>query len=125
MKNILEYSSYDIISSLKDEISNIFPYVKVVTNKIYASTLINKSGNPIVRIDSKNPIKALLLEVREDSVIIKSIVNSTTDRRLLQEIVKVFEMLPNNFKVIIDQDVSGGFWDKIIKNYPKLNWIKI
>lgn len=125
MKNILEYNSYDIISSLKDEISNIFPYVKVVTNKIYASTLIGKSGNPIVRIDSKNPIKALLLEIREDSVTIKSIVNSTTNRRLIQEIVKVFEILPNDFKIIIDQDVSGGFWDKVIQNYPKLNWIKL
>lgn len=125
MKNILEYNSYDIISSLKDEISNIFPYVKVVTNKIYASTLISKSGNPIVRIDSKNPIKALLLEIREDSVTIKSIVNSTTNRRLIQEIVKVFEILPNDFKIIIDQDVSGGFWDKVIQNYPKLNWIKL
>ena len=68
MRNILEYNSYEIISSLEDGISNIFPYVKVITNKIYASTLISKSGRPIVRIDSKNPVKALLLEVKEDGL---------------------------------------------------------
>lgn len=125
MKNILEYNSYDTISSLKNQILKIFPYVKIVTNKIYTSTLINKSGNPIVRIDSKNPIKALLLEVNENSVTIKSIVNKTSDRRLIDELIKIFETLPNNFKIVIDQDVSGGFWDKIIQNYPNLNWTKL
>ena len=125
MRNILEYNSYEIISSLEDRISNIFPYVKVITNKIYASTLINKSGNPIVRIDSKNPVKALLLEVKEDGVVIKSIVNSTSDKNLIQEIIEVFEILPNNYKIWIDQDVSSGFWDKIIQKYPKFNWIKL
>jgi len=125
MKNILEYNSYDTISSLKNQILKIFPYVKIVANKIYASTLINKSGNPIVRIDSKNLIKALLLEVNENSVTIKSIVNKTSDRRLIDELIKIFETLPNNFKIVIDQDVSGGFWDKIIQNYPNLNWTKL
>ena len=125
MKNILEYNSYDIISSLESGISNIFPYVKVITNKIYASTLISKSGRPIVRIDSKNPVKALLLQVKEDGVVIKSIVNSTSDKNLMQEIIEVFEILPNSYKIWIDQDVSSGFWDKIIQKYPKFNWIKL
>ena len=125
MRNILEYNSYDIISSLESGISNIFPYVKVITNKIYASTLISKSGRPIVRIDSKNPVKALLLEVKEDGVVIKSIVNSTSDKNLIQEIIEVFEILPNSYKIWIDRDVSGGFWDKIIQKYPEYNWIKL
>ena len=125
MKNILEYNSYDIISSLEDGISNIFPYVKVITNKIYASTLISKSGRPIVRIDSKNPVKALLLQVKEDGVVIKSIVNSTSDKNLIKEIIEVFEILPNSYKIWIDQDVSSGFWDKIIQKYPEYNWIKL
>ena len=125
MRNILEYNSYDIISSLESGISNIFPYVKVITNKIYASTLVSKSGRPIVRIDSKNPVKALLLEIKEDGVVIKSIVNSTTDKNLIQEIIEVFEILPNSYKIWIDQDVSGGFWDKIIQKYPEYNWIKL
>lgn len=125
MKNILEYNSYDIISSLEDGISNIFPYVKVITNKIYASTLLSKSGRPIVRIDSKNPVKALLLQVKEDGVVIKSIVNSTSDKNLIKEIIEVFEILPNSYKIWIDQDVSSGFWDKIIQKYPEYNWIKL
>ena len=125
MKNILEYNSYDVISSLENGISNIFPYVKVITNKIYASTLVSKSGRPIVRIDSKNPVKALLLQVKEDGVVIKSIVNSTSDKNLIKEIIEVFEILPNSYKIWIDQDVSSGFWDKIIQKYPEYNWIKL
>ena len=125
MRNILEYNSYDIISSLEEGISNIFPYVKVITNKIYASTLVSKSGRPIVRIDSKKPVKALVLEIKEDGVVIKSIVNSTTDKNLIKEIIEVFEILPNSYKIWIDRDVSGGFWDKIIQKYPEYNWIKL
>ena len=125
MRNILEYNSYDVISSLENGISNIFPYVKVITNKIYASTLVSKSGRPIVRIDSKNPVKALLLQVKEDGVVIKSIVNSTSDKNLIKEIIEVFEILPNSYKIWIDQDVSSGFWDKIIQKYPEYNWIKL
>ena len=125
MRKILEYNSYDIISSLESRLSNIFPYVKVITNKIYSSTLLSKSGNPIVRIDSKNPVKALLLEVKEDGVVIKSIVNSTTDKNLIKEIIEVFGILPNSYKIWIDRDVSGGFWDKIIQKYPEYNWIKL
>ena len=125
MRKILEYNSYDIISSLEEGISNIFPYVKVITTKIYASTLISKSGRPIVRIDSKNPVKALLIEIKEDGVVIKSIVNSTTDKNLIKEIIEVFEILPNSYKIWIDRDVSGGFWDKIIQKYPEYNWIKL
>jgi hypothetical protein len=125
MIKILEYNSYDIISSLESGLSNVFPYVKVITNKIYASTLVSKSGRPIVRIDSKNPVKALLIEIKEDGVVIKSIVNSTTDKNLIQEIIEVFEILPNSYKIWIDRDVSGGFWDKIIQKYPEYNWIKL
>jgi hypothetical protein len=125
MRKILEYNSYDIMSSLESGLSNIFPYVKVITNKIYASTLVSKSGRPIVRIDSKNPVKALLLEIKEDGVVIKSIVNSTTDKNLIQEIIEVFKILPNSYKIWIDRDVSGGFWDKIIQKYPEYNWIKL
>jgi hypothetical protein len=125
MIKILEYNSYDIMSSLESGLSNIFPYVKVITNKIYSSTLLSKSGKPIVRIDSKNPVKALLLEIKEDGVVIKSIVNSTTDKNLIKEIIEVFEILPNSYKIWIDRDVSGGFWDKIIQKYPEYNWIKL
>jgi len=125
MRKILEYNSYDIISSLESRLSNIFPYVKVITNKIYSSTLLSKSGNPIVRIDSKNPVKALLLEVKEDGVVIKSIINSTSDKNLIKEIIEVFGILPNSYKIWIDRDVSGGFWDKIIQKYPEYNWIKL
>jgi hypothetical protein len=107
MIKILEYNSYDIISSLESVLSNVFPYVKVITNKIYASTLVSKSGRPIVRIDSRNPVKALLLEIKEDGVVIKSIVNSTTDKNLIKEIIEVFEILPNSYKIWRDRDVSG------------------
>ena len=43
----------------------------------------------------------------------------------MQEIIEVFEILPNSYKIWIDQDVSSGFWDKIIQKYPKFNWIKL
>lgn len=125
MKNILKYDSYDIISSLVDQLSHIFPYVKVVNNRIYSSTIIDRSGSPIVRIDSKRSVKGLLLEVGECRVIIKSIVNSSVNRNLIAELIRVFRILPRNFEIVIEQDVNSEFWNKVIESYPTLNWVKL
>lgn len=122
---ILKYDSYDIISSLVDQLSHIFPYVKVVNKRIYSSTIIDRSGSPIVRIDSKRSVKGLLLEVGEGRVIIKSIVNSSVNRNLIADLIRVFRILPRNFEIVIDQDVNSEFWNKVIESYPTLNWVKL
>jgi hypothetical protein len=112
--------------NIEKQITNFFPYIKISNGNLLASTLLDKSGRPLVRIDSKEPIKALMLKINSDSIVIKSIVNSTTEKGFSKKIIDIIlNSVSKDFRIIINQDVSGGFWDKIIKLYPSYNWIKL
>lgn len=128
MKIITEFNKFNhksLLDKLTDDISELFPHVKVSNNTISASSLLDRSGKPLVRIDSKDPIKAVMLKVGKNSVEIKSIVNSSGVKGLATKVVKIIlNSIDKESKIIIDQDVSGGFWDNIIKRYPKYKWVK-
>ena len=79
---------------------------------------------PIVSISSKLSILGLLLKFHEDSIEIKSIVNSTNQKGIATKIIDVIlQNLEDGCKIIVDNDVSGGYWNHIIKKYPNFNWI--
>ena len=50
------------MDKISDKLSGIFPNVKIVNNILLASSILDKSGKPNVRIDSKIPLKALMLK---------------------------------------------------------------
>lgn len=129
MKIILEYKSFNdrtiIMKKISDELSDILPYVRVSRNVIMASSIVDKSGKPIVRIDSKVVLKGLLLKFNKDFITIKSIVNSTPDKGFSTDVIRILlGSIGKGYTIKIDQDVSNGFWDNIIKKYPEYNWIK-
>ena len=96
-----------------------------LTISIAGTAILDKSGKPNVRIDSKIPLKALMLKFGKKSIEIKSIVNSTGEKGLSQEVMRVIlGYIDKDFTIIIDQDVSNGFWDKVIQKHPEYNWIK-
>ena len=117
MKLNREYKEYTLMDKISDKLSDIFPNVKIVNNILLASSILDKSGKPNVRIDSKIPLKALMLKFEKNSIEIKSIVNSTGEKGLSQEVMRI--ILSS-----IDKDFSNGFWDKVIQKHPEYNWIK-
>ena len=65
-----------------------------------------------------------MLKLNDDSIEIKSIVNNTDNRGVATQILQnILSQLEVGSTIIIDQDASGGYWDKIIKIYPDYNWI--
>ena len=77
------------MDKISDKLSDIFPNVKIVNNILLASSILDKSGKPNVRIDSKIPLKALMLKFEKNSIEIKSIVNSTGEKGLSQEVMRI------------------------------------
>lgn len=125
MRIIKEFLQYDILDQIIMRIESIFPNVLMRGSYLYASSIVDRSGNPVVRIDSKRPLKALLLKFGDKSIEIKSIVNSETESGLSNKIMDVFlDVLPDGYMIIVDQDVSGGFWDHVIQKYKQFNWQK-
>ena len=111
-------------TTIIEKLSNIFIHIKVANNQktIYASSLLDKVGNPIVRIDYKESISALMIKLNDDSIEIKSIVNSSGRKGLTSKVVDVLVESTNT--IVIDQDQSNGFWDHFIQKYPNVNFLK-
>ena len=125
MRIILEISSFKLISELSYKLESFFDHIKIKGNTIFCSNILDKGGNPVVRIDSKKPCKGLMLKVNNDSVEIKSIVNSTGEKGLASKVVEsIITSIPTKFKILIEQDVSGGFWDNLIQKYPNVTFEK-
>ena len=125
MRIILEISSFKLIDELSYKLESLFDHIKIKGNTIFCSNILDKGGNPVVRIDSKNPCKGLMLKVNNDSVEIKSIVNSTGEKGLAIKVIEsIITSIPTKFKILIDQDVSGGFWDNLIQKYPNVTFEK-
>jgi hypothetical protein len=125
MRLIKEYSQYSIMTELVEKLSTIFNHVNIYNKTILASSELDKSGKPKVRIDSKTPIKALMLKLESDSIEIKSIVNSTEERGLSGKVIDVIlSTINKDWTIFINQDVSGGFWDRVIEKYPHWKFIK-
>lgn len=125
MRLILEFDKYRIIEDVVNQMSDIFPHVKMKGNVLYASSILDKGGNPLARIDSKQPLFALLIQFGGDHIVIKSLVNSAKEpnfsKRVMDGLAKVIE---HRYTIVVDQDVSEGFWDHIIEKYPQFKWIK-
>ena len=125
MNLILEFLHYGVAEDISAKMSSIFPNVSIKGTSLFASSLTDKAGNPIVRIDSKNPIRALFIKFGEGSIEIKSLVNSEGSPGLSRKIMDAFaETLPDGYSIVIDQDVSDGFWDYMMKKYPQFEWSK-
>ena len=125
MRLIREFAHYGVAEDISGKMASIFPYVSLKGTSLFASSLTDKGGNPIVRIDSKNPIKALFIKFGEGSIEIKSLVNSEESPGLSKKIMNAFvEVLPEGYSIIVDQDVSDGFWDYMMKKYPQFEWSK-
>jgi len=125
MRIILEISSFKLIDELSYKLESLFDHIKIKGNTIFCSNILDKGGNPVVRIDSKKPCKGLMLKVNNDSVEIKSIVNSTGEKGLAIKVIEsIITSIPTKFKILIDQDVSGGFWDNLIQKYPNVTFEK-
>lgn len=125
MRLILEFDKYRVIEDVVTEMSKIFPHVKMKGNVLYASSILDKGGNPITRIDSKIPLIALLIQFGDDYIVIKSFVNSAKEPDFTKRFMDGLSMvLDPKYTIVVDQDVSMGFWDHIIEKYPQFKWIK-
>lgn len=125
MRLILEFNKYRIIEGVVAEMSKIFPHVVMKGNVLYASSILDKGGTPLVRIDSKTPLFALLINFGDDYIVIKSFVNSAKESNFSKRVMDgLSNVIEPNYTIVVDQDVSMGFWDHIIDKYPQFNWIK-
>jgi hypothetical protein len=120
---IYKYNSFSAIHNLKNEFDKIFKYCQIKGKYILCSDEIDRGGNPNVRIDIKKSNKSIKLKIEEDSVTFVSILNSTKEIGFFSRVMSILsKSIKKGSILIIDSDVSGGFWSHIEKKYPEYNW---
>lgn len=143
LKNILLEVSDSVvfqrlINDIQKELKKLLPNVYVSNGSISASTSLGKDNKPIVRIDSKAKPTAVLLKVQNEnnviSVTLFAMVNNKENNlpkygskmfdAIMTAITTLQKKNPNiQFQIIIDHDVSGGFWKHEEPKYPSIKFI--
>ena len=139
-QNLLESTQQTmILQTLEDELGDLLPHTLIQNNNIMASTALDKSNKPAVRIDSKLKPTAVWLQVKTDDtlgvqVVVKTIVNNKENNlpQYGKKIVQLIADLLTNFKekdpqtqysLVVDDDQSGGFWKHMEQMYPQISFI--
>lgn len=118
------FDTFNDLNFLKSEFESMFKYCKIRRNYLLCSDILDRGGNPNVRIDSKTPTKSLKIKIDNNSITFISIVNSTESRGFFQQVMSIIsKVAKDGCTVFVDKDVSKGFWNHIKIKYPQYNWI--
>lgn len=142
LKNLLPegIQLHTIQQDLKSGLEKLLPHVLIQGNNILASTALDKSNKPAVRIDSKLKPTAIWLTTKMEGdkvqIIIKTIVNNKENnlaqygKKLVDMVIgtllKYQEETPSNkYELVISDDQSGGFWKHMETLYPQISFVYI
>jgi len=133
--NLLEemIQTNSTIKELEQAIKKLLPNVLISKNSIAASTMVDARNKPIVRIDSKAKPTALFITVEEVDgtikIVVKAIVNNKESnlpghgQKLVGAIAQVIRRRKDvPFELVIDHDMSGGFWERMQSKYPDITF---
>jgi len=118
MKNILSNSSYQTSKDLFNSLSELYPYTIMENNIMQFSNKLKDDGMPNVW-GIEDHICALKLKIEDKNIYIIAIANQGGPLGFATKVVDIIHTfaIKNNYKIIISNDESGGYWEKIIAKY--------
>lgn len=101
---------------------DILNYIKIYNNRICASSQLStdKKKHPITTMDQEGVIGVELLIDPENSTVQFYSLASTEKgygRKIVDAVVRG---TPENWNLVVVMDTSGGFWDKMLEEYPRI-----
>jgi hypothetical protein len=100
----------------------ILKYIKIYDGRLCASNFLseNKKKEPVVKVGEENIVGVeLLIDVSNKTIQFYSITSSI--RGYGQKIVSaIVSATPKDWFLCVVLDWSGGFWDKMTKEYPQI-----
>jgi|AntDeeMinimDraft_5_1070356.scaffolds.fasta_scaffold10335_3 hypothetical protein len=116
--------THKIYSVLSENLAAIdeLKYVKIYKGRVMASNAISENGKnkPITEVGKENIVGVEIL-VNVSSKIVQFFSLTSSIKGCGQKIVKsVLDATPNDWKVVVVMDWSGGFWPVMVERYPRL-----
>jgi len=112
---------YDLIADGLSSI-DLIQYIKIYRGSIRASNFIsdNAKKEPIVKIGEPNIVGLELLIDEETQVVQFYVITSAIKGYGEKMVSSVVSSVPNDWKVVVVMDWSGGFWQVMMQRYPRL-----
>jgi hypothetical protein len=125
----VEKSNSTIINKVAGNLAAVLPYIRI-DNKpfrfgigVYASNKKADWGNPLTcpGMAGVDGIAVYIDDKEKDATIYEiTAANAGMGTKMLEAILNG---LPEDYKINIHHDWSGGWWDKIMKKYSKRQWV--
>jgi len=97
-------------------------FVKIYKDRINASNVLSDDGKkePVIKMEQENIIGIkVLLDV--DSQVVQFYAIASSEKGCGDTMVKsVVSTVPDNWKIVVFMDWSGGFWDVMTERYPRI-----
>jgi len=100
----------------------VLRYIKIFPDRIAASNMLSDDGkkNPVVVIGAEGIVAVeLLVDVRSEIVQFYALTSATKGygRQIVEAVVSA---TPEDWFLAVPMDWSGGFWEKMAEEYPRL-----
>jgi len=117
-------SPHQIYYDLAESLSNIdiLKFIKIYNGRICASNLLstNKKKQPITKIGQDGVVGVELLIYPEHKSIDFYSLTSSKKGCGSQMVKSIVDTTPEDWTILVTMDWSGGFWDKMIDEYPQI-----
>jgi hypothetical protein len=97
-------------------------FIKIYNDRICASNLLSDNGKkePVTRFGTENVVGVnLLIDPSIKTIQFYSIISSQkgNGRKIVKSVV---EATPDDWRLVVVMDWSGGFWNRLMEEYPRI-----
>jgi len=122
--NVSKKSIHPIYLQIAESLSHIsiLNYIKIYNGRLCASNLLStdKKKHPVTTMNQEGVIGVeLLIDPDISTVQFYSLASSEKGygRKIVDAVV---EASPDNWNIVVVMDFSGGFWDRMLEEYPRI-----
>ncbi len=117
-------NEHPIYKQVAEELSTIeqLKFVKIYNGRVLASNILSDNGKkqPIVNV-GEDGIVGIELLVDESSKVVQFFAITSSEKGCGEMMVKsVVNTVPDDWKLVVVMDWSGGFWEVMTKRYPRI-----
>jgi hypothetical protein len=115
---------HPVVATLAERLAAVPPlrYVKIYRERVAASNVLSSDGkkNPVVEVGAEGLVGVEILIDPDAKIVQFFALTSALKGSGRQMVEAVLSAAPEDWKVVVLMDWSGGFWSRMAGDYPRL-----